>query len=106
MKVFLLCYFQLLTPEVQFGQDDIQHLEPLTNVPTKYQLPTPNSFRDIEGTRIYRSRLLRQGQRSNQGYSIMSHTYNPQLMSLPSINFLHLSRPIQTPWVKTIPDSP
>ena len=23
------------------------HLQPLTNVPTKYQLPTPYGFRDI-----------------------------------------------------------
>ena len=26
---------------------DVAHLHPLTNVPTKYQLPTPYSFRDI-----------------------------------------------------------
>ena len=35
---------------------------PLTNVPTKYQLPTPYSFQDIARTRFYRSRSLRQGQ--------------------------------------------
>ena len=46
---------------------DNTHLWPLTNVPTKYQLPTPYSFRDIARTRFYRSRSLRQGQRSNQG---------------------------------------
>ena len=28
---------------------------PLTNVPTKYQLPTPYGFRDIAWTRFYRS---------------------------------------------------
>ena len=38
------------------------HLHPLTNVPTKYQLPTPYSFRDIARTRFYTSRSLRQGQ--------------------------------------------
>ena len=27
---------------------DIAHLHPLTNVPTKYQLPTPYGFRDIQ----------------------------------------------------------
>ena len=46
---------------------DAAHLQPLTNVPTKYQLPTPYGFRDIAQTRFYGSRSLRQGQRSNQG---------------------------------------
>ena len=44
---------------------DAAHLHPLTNVSTKYQLPTPYSFRDIARTRFYRSRSLQQGQRSN-----------------------------------------
>ena len=56
---------------------DIVHLPTLTNVPTKYQPPTPNGFRDIARTRFYRSRSLQQGQRSNQGHSIMLHTYTP-----------------------------
>ena len=46
---------------------DVAQLHPLTNVPTKYQLPTPYSFRDIARTRFSNSRSLRQGQRSNQG---------------------------------------
>ena len=37
---------------------DIAHLHPLTNVPTKYQLPTLYSFRDIVRIRFYRSRSL------------------------------------------------
>ena len=41
---------------------DAAHLQPLTNVPTKYQLPTSYGFRDIARTRFYRSRSLRQGQ--------------------------------------------
>ena len=41
---------------------DVADLHLLTNVPTKYQLPTPYSFRDIARTRFYRSRSLRQGQ--------------------------------------------
>ena len=53
------------------------HLQPLTYVPTKYQLPTPSSFRDIAWTRFYRSRLLQQGQRSNQGHTMTLHTYTP-----------------------------
>ena len=53
------------------------HLWPLTNVPTKYQLPTPYGFRDIARTRFYRSRSLRQGQRSNQGHIMTLHNYTP-----------------------------
>ena len=41
---------------------DVLHLHTLANVPTKYQLPTPYGFRDIAGTRFYRSRSLQQGQ--------------------------------------------
>ena len=37
------------------------------------------------------SRSLQQGQRSNQGYTLMLHTYTPYLISLTSINFLHLT---------------
>ena len=70
---------------------DVAHLQPLTNIPTKYQLPTPYRFRDIAWIRFYRSGSLRQGQRSNQGHTMTLHTYNPQPMSLPSINFLHLT---------------
>ena len=40
---------------------DVAHLHPLTNVPTKYQLPTPYSFRDIACTRFSNSMSLRQG---------------------------------------------
>ena len=56
---------------------DVAHLLPPTNVPTKYQLPTPYAFQDIARTRFYQSRSLRQGQRSNQGHTMMLHTYNP-----------------------------
>ena len=66
------------------------HLHPQTNVSTKYQLPTPYSFRDIAQTSFYRSRSLQQGQRSNQGHIMTLHTYTSQPMSLPSINFLYL----------------
>ena len=41
---------------------DVAHLHPLTNVPTKYQLPTSYAFQDIARTRFYRSRSLWQGQ--------------------------------------------
>ena len=52
-------------------------LNPPTNVPTKYQLPTPYDFRDIAQTRFYRSRSLQQGQRSNHGHTMTLHTYTP-----------------------------
>ena len=55
----------------------VAHLQPLINVPTKYQLPTPYNVRDVARTRFYRSRSLRQGQTSNQGHTMMLHTYNP-----------------------------
>ena len=62
---------------------DAAHLHPLTNVSTKYQLPTPYSFRDIARTRFYRSRSLRQGQRSNQGQIMTLHNYTP-LTNVPT----------------------
>ena len=69
---------------------NVAHLHPLSSVPTKYQLPTPYACRDIARTRFYRSRSLRYGQRSNQDHTRSLHTYHPQPISLPSINFLHL----------------
>ena len=57
------------------SRHDIAHLQPLTNVLTKYQLPTPYGFQDIARTRFYRSPW--QGQISNQGHTMMLHTYNP-----------------------------
>ena len=47
---------------------DVAHLQPLTNIPAKYQLPTPYGCRDIARTRFSNSRSLRQGQ-SPQGLS-------------------------------------
>ena len=70
---------------------DFAHLQPLTNVPAKYQLPTPYGCRDIAQTRFSNSRSLWQGQRSNQGQTMTLHTYTPQPMSQPSMNFLHLT---------------
>ena len=56
---------------------DAAHQQPLTNVPTKHQLPTPYGFQDIAQTIFYRSRSIRQGQRSNQGQTMTLHTYTP-----------------------------
>ena len=35
------------------SRHDVAHLQPPTNVPTKYQLPTPYAFRDIAHTRDF-----------------------------------------------------
>ena len=51
----------------------------LTNVPTKCQPSTPYGIQEIAQTRFYRSRSLRQGQRSNQGHTMTLHTYNPPI---------------------------
>ena len=56
---------------------DVAHLHPVTIVPTKYQLSIPYGFQDIAQTGFYRSRSLQQGQRSNQGHTMMLHTYIP-----------------------------
>ena len=66
-----------------WSDHDVAHLHPLTNVPTKYQLPTPYGFQDIARTRFYRSRSLLQGQRSNQGQTMTLHTYTP-LANVPT----------------------
>ena len=70
---------------------DVAHLQPPTNVATKYHLPTPYSFQDIAQTRFKLSRSLWQGQRSNQGHTMMLHIYTPYPKSLQNINFLHLT---------------
>ena len=70
---------------------DAAHLHPLTNVPTKYQLPTPYSFRDITRTRFYRSRSLQQGQRSNQGQAMRLHAYT-------TLTNIHTKYQLPTPY--------
>ena len=54
---------------------DVAHLHPLTNVPSRYQLPTPHGFRDRARKKFFRSRSLWQGQRSNPGQIMTLHTY-------------------------------
>ena len=59
------------------GHTMMLHIQPLTNVPTKYQLPTPYGFKNIAQIRHYRSRSLRQGQTSNQGHTMTFYIYTP-----------------------------
>ena len=76
---------------------NVAHLQPPTNVPTKYELPTPYGFQDIAWTRFYRSRSLQQGQSSNQGHiMMMDHTYTPnqcpcQVSTSYTLQFLRYS---------------
>ena len=60
---------------------DVLHLHILANVPTQYQFPTPYGLRHIPRTRLYKSRSLRRGQRSNQGHTMTLHTYTPNQCS-------------------------
>ena len=69
MSLLSINFLHLTVSEIYPGQDfigkghygkvkprsryDIAHLHPLTNIPTKYQLPTPYGFRDIALTRFY-----------------------------------------------------
>ena len=66
---------------------DIAQLHPVTNVPTKYQLPAPYNFPDTAQTRFYMSRSLGQGQIK----IITLYTYTPSPMFLRRINFLCLT---------------
>ena len=68
---------------------DVAHLQLPTNAPAKLQLTTPYDSQDIAQIRYYRS--LWQGYRSNQGHTMMLHTNNSPPISLPLINFLHLT---------------
>ena len=72
-----------------------RHLQPPSNIPTKYQLPTPYGFRDISRIRFYRSRLLRQGERSNQ--ALIMTNIHPQPISRPSFNFLRFTVSVLQP---------
>ena len=60
-----------------------------TNVPTKYQLPTPY------GSDIYSLAKILQVNvtTTNQGHTMAMHTYSPQYVSLLSINCLYLKVP-------------
>ena len=60
-------------------------LHPKTNVPTKYQHPTPYSFGDTASTKFERSRSLQQG----HSHTMMFHTYTPK--PFPYQLILHLT---------------
>ena len=74
------------------SQNDVAYLQVITNIPTKYQLPTPYGLQYTARSRFYRSRSLRQGQSSNQGHTMTLHTYNPPDLVV-SLTYKILSRP-------------
>ena len=76
-KIFELMVTMTMSKAKSRSHHDVAHLQAATNVLIKYQLLTPYHFRDIAQTRFYRSRSLQQGQRSNQGHTMMLHTYTP-----------------------------
>ena len=92
-KIFKLRVTAIKSKVKSRSHHDDAHLQPLyiNNVPTKCQVPIHYSFQDIAWTRFYRTSSLWQYQRSNKGQTITLHTSNLQPMSLPSINFLHLT---------------
>ena len=72
----------------------------LTNVPAKYQLPTPYGFQDIARGRFYRSRSLQQHLMSNQDHTMTLHTHNP-LINVPTnyqLPILYSFRDIARNW--------
>ena len=74
-KIFTLMVTTARSQVKTMSDHDVAHLHLLTNIPTKYQLPTPYGFRDIARTRFYSSRSPWQGQRSNPGQTMTLHTY-------------------------------
>ena len=40
------------------SDNDEAQLHPLTNVPTKYELPTPYSFRDMARTKFFKVKVI------------------------------------------------
>ena len=81
---FIGCHYSEVTSR---SEHNSAQLHSLTNVPTKYQLPTSYSFRDIARTRLWQPG---QDYRKGQIKVMMLHTYRTLPMSLPSMNFLHL----------------
>ena len=73
---------------------DVAHLHPLTNVPTKYQLPTPYGFSDTGRTTFFPPP---QCPDSPKVCGVKIKVTSPHITltfstnSLPSINFLHIT---------------
>ena len=62
--------------KVKSRSDDAAQLHPQTNVPTKYQLPTPYGFLRYSLDKIFKLKVTIA--RSNQDNTMTLHTYTPQ----------------------------
>ena len=71
----------------QRSHQDLQHLR---HVPTKYQLPTLYNFRDIARKNLKVKVSTARSKVKSRPYYDVTHLQS-QPMSLPSINFLHLT---------------
>ena len=72
---------------------DIAHLHLLTNVPTKYQLPTLYHFRDIARTRFDRSRSKVKSRSHHDVAHLHPLTNVPTKYKLPTpYGFWHITR--------------
>ena len=67
---------------------DVTHLQPLTNVHTKNQLPTLYGFRDIARTKFFKGKVLWQDPKPNQGHTMTLHSYNPEPINLQSASYI------------------
>ena len=105
MSLTSIDFLHLTVSKIQPGQDligqghyskvksrsdhHVAHLHPLTNVPTKYQLPKPYGFFPrYSPDKIFTLKVTTP--RSNQGQTMTLDTYTSYPMSLPSINFYTL----------------
>ena len=67
----------------------VSYLQPPTNAPTQYQLATRTYGFQESPDKILKLKVT--AAKSNQGFTMMLHSYNSQQMSLSSINFLHVT---------------
>ena len=75
---------------------DITHHQTPTNVPTKYQFPTPYGFRDIAQTRFCRARSPARSKVKSRSHHYVAHvqplTNVPTKYQLPTPVFSDIAR--------------
>ena len=85
-RVFTQGHYIKLKSELHYG---VTHLHYLTNVPTKFQLPTPYGIGDIARTKYLLKVAMARSKVKSRLHHGIAHLH-PQPMSLPSFNFLYL----------------
>ena len=86
------------------SRQDVAHLHPLTNVPTKYQRPTPYSFRDTARTKFSNSRSHHDPLTNVPTPYQVQTSYTLRILRYKLDKLFPAARPpIRTPWMKTIP---